>query len=180
MHDWLDRINKIKRIISSIILILYPVNSVSQLAFTFSWMRSMRSARPVTVVGLDENAVGLQALARDVEFVRQQRAIFLQHARDVAPDDRLVRAAQSGIGQVGRAAGKNLVVGGLHMGVRADDERGEAVARARPKAIFSEVASAWKSIRMQGVSCFSFCDFRLDEQEGIVDLRAHEGAARAR
>ena len=48
---------------------------------------------------------------------------------------------------------------------------------ARPKAIFSEVASAWKSMRMQARLLLQFRDFGLDQEERIVDLRAHEGAA---
>ena len=39
----------------------------------------------------------------------------------VAADDGMQRPAHAGIGQIGRAAGKDDFVGRLHMGVGADD-----------------------------------------------------------
>jgi hypothetical protein len=60
------------------------------------------------------------------------------------PDHRVVVAAHAGIGQIGGAARQQLRIRGRHMGVGADT----ALARPSQKwpiAIFSDVASAWKS-----------------------------------
>src|SRR5260221_8347626 len=110
------------------------VNSVKNSAFSFqhNFLLDAFDAQGASGggIGLDENAVGLETPARDVKFVRQQRAVLLQHAGYIAPDDRVMRAAEPGVGQVGGAVGQDLIVGGLDVGVGADDERGHAVEGA--------------------------------------------------
>ena len=52
-------------------------------------------------------------------------------------DDRIVIAGHAGVGHVGGAAGEDLVVGGRHMGVGADDETGAAVAEKSDALLFA-------------------------------------------
>ena len=103
---------------------------------------------------------------------------FCNTLGDVAPDDRFVRAGESGVGEIGGAAGKDLVVGGLDVRVGADDERGEAIHGAA-KGDFLRGRLGVEIDEDAGRLRFNFRDLGLDEEEGIVDLRAHEGAARA-
>ena len=58
--------------------------------------------------------------------------LFLLHA-----DDRIVIAGHAGVGHVGGAAGENLMIGGRHMGMGADDEAGAAVAEEADALLFA-------------------------------------------
>src|SRR5258708_39720439 len=58
--------------------------------------------------------------------------LFLLHA-----DDRIIIAGHAGIGHISGAAGKDLMVGGRHMGVGADDETGAAVAEKSDALLFA-------------------------------------------
>ena len=87
-----------------------------------------------------------------------------------------MRAAKSGVGEVGRAAGKNLVVGGLDVRVGADDERGEAVHGASESDFFRG-RLGMKIDEDAGRLLLQFLDLGFDEEERIVDLRPHERAA---
>ena len=53
------------------------------------------------------------------------------------PSIEVVVAAHAGIGQVGRAAGEDAVVGGRHMGVRADDDADAAVDEMRHRLLLA-------------------------------------------
>src|SRR5207237_4652465 len=84
---------------------------------------------PGRVVGLDRDAaqrscaLGRFEPARRNARCKTPQRLFLLHA-----DDRIIIAGHAGVGHVAGATGQDLVVGGRHVGVRAPDEAGAAVA----------------------------------------------------
>ena len=89
----------------------------------------------------------------------------------------IVIAGHAGVGHVGGAAGKDLVVGGRHMGVGADHEAGAAVAEKSDGLLFAGRLAV--EIDHDGVGRLAQrtgVEFAADGGERIVERR-HEDAA---
>ncbi len=101
---------------------------------------------------------------------------FLQHGLDLAADDRLQRAAHAGIALVGGAPGQHALVGGGHMGVRADDGGDFAVEVPAHGHFFTGGLGVEVH---EDDGCIEPHPLNLagDDGEGVLELVAHEDAA---
>ena len=79
------------------------------------------------LVDLDQGSADLHRASCDRKLHGQAVDESLDDRAGLAAKNRVNRAAHAGIAQEGRALRQDAFVGGLHMGVRADDGRNRAV-----------------------------------------------------
>ncbi|MHC2275865.1 hypothetical protein ACVME8_002476 [Bradyrhizobium diazoefficiens] len=132
------------------------------------------------IVGLDRNAAERRHPRRRLEPAggnpRREPAqrFFLLHA-----DDGIVVAGHAGIRHVGGAAREDLVIGGRHMGVGADDEAGAAVAEeADALLLAARLAMEIDDDRIRCNAERTGAELALQRRKGIVE-RGHEDAAQS-
>ena len=85
------------------------------------------------LVNLHHRALQQDAPLRHLKLLRHVRHEPPDDRLDLAADHALVRAGEAAIAQKRRAAGKDLLVGGLHVRVRADDGAHAAIEHPRQR-----------------------------------------------
>ena len=96
----------------------------------------MFKARPLAVINFNHGALEENAAFGHVEFLRGVGAEAFDDRLDFAAQHAVVRPGETGVAQVGGAAGEDLFVGGLHMGVGSDDGADAAVQHAGQGDLF--------------------------------------------
>ena len=86
-------------------------------------MRRMPQGPAGLRIEIDQAAVQTHVLVGHVEMRRPMGQRRLHHAIDPPPKDALVRTGHAHVALKGRAAGQDLLVGGGHVGVRAQAPR---------------------------------------------------------
>ena len=98
--------------------------------------RSIEMRASGLLVGGDDHAVQARILRGRFEALRQTRQKPLDDVGPFHADDRVMRSGHADIRQIRRALGKNALVCGLHVRVRADDQRSRVRRDATPSRLF--------------------------------------------
>lgn len=127
-------------------------------------------------VDSDEGAADEDGTGGDGEPAGQGGGEAFEDGWDLAADDTFHRSAHAGIGEVGRAAGKDRFIGGLDVGVGADYGGDPAVEVPSHGDFFA--GGFGVKVEEDVKSFFAEAGhFGVKGEEGVFHGRVHEGAA---
>ena len=127
-------------------------------------------------IDFDEGAAKEGGAGGDGEAGGQGGDEAAQHGGDVAADNAFGGAAHAGVGEVGGAAGEDGFVGGLDVGVGADDGGDAAVEEAAHGDFFAGGFSV-EVEKDDGGFLAEGGDFGVEGEKGVFRGRVREGAA---
>lgn len=124
---------------------------------------------------IKENGVHLDVALGDGEADRERVVEALDNWAPLHADDAAVRARHANVRDVGRAAWKDAIIGGLHMGVRAENGGDFAIEIPTHGQLFGggfgvHVEDDYLDVRRE------FGEFAFEGAKRIID-RDHEGSA---
>lgn len=129
---------------------------------------------PAGIVNFHDYAVKHHPVARDLEPLRHVGDEPFDNRFNFSPQHALVRTGEASVTQIGRTAGKNLLIGRLHVCMRSD-YRAHLPIQHPGKRDFLR-GGLGVDIHKDDLSLFTqACDLRRREQKRIFQRR-HEGS----